>query len=142
MPIATASQARGAKTQKAAEHGGVRKTGRRKIARPLATHPGAKMLITFNSRRAKGKWSLKKPEHARWIQDQVGTLAKRFGVKVHQLENRGDALELLLSARTREAYQGFLRTLSGTVARQVTGARKGNPVGRFWDGLAHSRVVA
>ncbi len=35
----------------------------------------------------------------------------------------------------------FLRSFSGEVARAVTGARKGKPFGKFWDALAHSRVI-
>jgi hypothetical protein len=122
------------------EHGGKRRTGRRKGPRPLATRAGAKMIVTLSSRRAKGTWSFKRPAHATWIQSQVGALGKRFKVKIHRLENSGSQLELTISASGREGFQAFLRTLSGTVARHVTGARKGNPVGRFWDGLAHTRV--
>ncbi|MCM2280197.1 MAG: hypothetical protein NDJ89_19185, partial [Oligoflexia bacterium] len=31
--------------------------------------------------------------------------------------------------------------LTGTIARTITGARKGVRKGRFWDALAYSRVV-
>jgi hypothetical protein len=35
-----------------------------------------------------------------------------------------------------------LRTIGGLIARAATGAVKGRPVGKFWDHLAFSRVVA
>ena len=34
-----------------------------------------------------------------------------------------------------------MREVAGLIARAVTGARKGKVFGRFWDALAHSRVV-
>ncbi|MCM2324780.1 MAG: hypothetical protein NDJ90_16090, partial [Oligoflexia bacterium] len=34
-----------------------------------------------------------------------------------------------------------LRALTGTLARTVTGAKKGVKKGKFWDTLAYSRVV-
>jgi hypothetical protein len=47
----------------------------------------------------------------------------------------------LLRAQSRENFQAFLRAFAGLVARQVTGARKGKPSGRFWDALTYSRVL-
>jgi hypothetical protein len=50
---------------------------------------------------------------------------------------------LLVRARRRDAFQGFLRSFAGIVARVVTGSRKSRPLagGRFWSALAWSRVV-
>jgi hypothetical protein len=47
----------------------------------------------------------------------------------------------LLRARRREDFQGFLRSFAGLVARRVTGARRARPRGRFFSGLAWSRVI-
>jgi hypothetical protein len=49
----------------------------------------------------------------------------------------------LVRARRREAFQAFLRSFSGIVARIVTGARRGLPLrgGPFWSALAWSRIV-
>ena len=39
-------------------------------------------------------------------------------------------------------FQRFLRTVTGLIARHVTGARKGRPFGRrFWSHVAFTRVV-
>jgi len=56
--------------------------------------------------------------------------------------NVGNHLHLLARARRRADFQSFLRDLGGSLAIAVTGARKGNRIGRFWDKLAWSRVVA
>jgi hypothetical protein len=68
-------------------------------------------------------------------------MARRFGVKVYDFANVGSHLHLLIRARRREAFQAFLRSFSGIVARRVTGARRGRPTGRFFEDLAWSRVV-
>ncbi|MCM2279935.1 MAG: hypothetical protein NDJ89_17820, partial [Oligoflexia bacterium] len=41
----------------------------------------------------------------------------------------------------KDGFQAYLRALTGTIARTITGARKGVRKGRFWDALAYSRVV-
>ena len=69
-------------------------------------------------------------------------MAGRFGIRVYDFANVGSHLHLLLRARRRDAFQAFLRSFAGIVARRVTGARRGRPSGRFFSGLAWSRVVA
>jgi hypothetical protein len=69
-------------------------------------------------------------------------MARRFGVRVYDFANVGSHLHLILRARRREAFQSFLRSFAGIVARRVTGARRGQPAGRFFSGLAWSRVVS
>ncbi len=48
----------------------------------------------------------------------------------------------MIQSEQRESHQNYLRTLAGLLARAVTGAKKGSRKGRFWDGLAWSRVVS
>jgi REP element-mobilizing transposase RayT len=97
--------------------------------------------------------------------------ARQFGVVVHHYENMGNHLHLVVSFAKREGFRNFLRTVTAIIAREVTGARKGQPfvaknVGinfgtdfvtnsgpnvvsnaatakrvRFWDGLAVTRVI-
>ena len=35
----------------------------------------------------------------------------------------------------------FLKSFAATLARQITGARKGKVFGKFWDGLVYTRVL-
>jgi hypothetical protein len=68
-------------------------------------------------------------------------VALRHGVKVYEYANAGNHVHLLLRARRRSEFQAFLRAFAGLAARLVTGARRGRPVGKFWDELAYSRVI-
>jgi REP element-mobilizing transposase RayT len=71
----------------------------------------------------------------------VHETAEKYGVRVHRFSNVGNHLHLLISTKTRRGFQSFLRVLTGAIALLVTGTRKGNPIGKFWDKLAFSRVL-
>jgi len=118
-------------------HGGSHARGKRKTARPIATK--RTMLLTLKSSRARGEWSLHRFEKA--IEERVNALAKRFRVRVYRSVNVGNHLHLALRASSRREFQNFLRVLTQAIAFLVTGARKGNPIGKFWDALACSRIV-
>jgi REP element-mobilizing transposase RayT len=81
-------------------------------------------------------------KHDRAIRQIVRRMAQRFDVRVYDFANAGSHLHLVVRARRREGFQGFLRSFAGIVARQVMGATRARPRGRFFDGLAWSRVVA
>ena len=119
------------------EHGGAVRRGRRKLERPVSTR--RPMHVVLGSDRARGPWSLRK--HGRAVRESLREMAQRFGVRVYDFANVGSHLHLLVRARRREAFQGFLRSFAGIVARRVTGARRGRPAGPFFTGLAWSRVV-
>jgi len=69
-------------------------------------------------------------------------MARRFGVRIYEYANAANHLHLVVRARCRLAAQSFLRAFAGVVARIVTGARRGHRVGKFWDWLAYSRIIA
>jgi REP element-mobilizing transposase RayT len=100
------------------------------------------MHVVLSSKRATRSWSLRK--HERSVRAALRACAARTGVKVYDFANVGSHLHLLLRARRREEFQAFLRAFAGMVAQNVTGARRGRPLGggSFWSGLAWSRVVA
>jgi hypothetical protein len=121
-------------------HGGDERLGRRKLERPVSTRKP--MHVTLHSRRAKGAWSLRRHEQA--VREALRLCGRRSGVRVYDFANVGTHVHLLVRAKRREAFQMFLRSFAGLVARAVTGARRGRPLqgGRFWSGLAWSKVVA
>lgn len=121
------------------EHGGDVRLGMRKLARPLP--PARPVHLVLRSDRARGPWSLHSSKHQRRVAHESRRAAKRFGIRVQRYSNFGSSLHLVVSARRRGDFQAFLKTLAGLVARTVTGARKGRPVGRFWTGLAYSQVI-
>src|SRR4051794_24281934 len=98
------------------------------------------MHVVLTSERARGAWSLRR--HERAVRETLRDAAHRFGIRVYDFANVGTHLHLLVRARRRDAFQAFLRSFAGIVARRVTGARRGQPIGRFFSGLAWSRVVA
>jgi hypothetical protein len=121
-------------------HGGGIKVGQRKTSRPL--EPSLPLYLVLRSSRAKGSWSLKRPATEARVKETLSTLATRHKIKIFEFVNGGDQLHLLMRAKTRPGFQAFLRSFAGLTARAVTGAKKGKPAGKFWDGLTFSRVVA
>src|SRR5438477_9248412 len=91
------------------EHGGTTGRGRRKLERPVSTRPP--MHVVLASHRARGPWSLRK--HERVVRDALRAMADRFGVRVYEFANVGSHLHLLVRARRRDAFQGFLRSFAG-----------------------------
>ncbi|HEY8278250.1 MAG TPA: hypothetical protein VIH99_01415, partial [Bdellovibrionota bacterium] len=79
--------------------------------------------------------------HAEGVDRCVRGVADRFQIRVYRLQNVGNHLHLGVQARTRRDFQNFLRVLPQAIVFFVTKTRKGFAVGRFWDGLACSRVV-
>lgn len=122
------------------EHGGDVRKGKRKLARPL--NAKLPMHIVLRSSRAKGTWSMLRPALAARIKRTVHTLSRRCDVRVYRYANVGNHVHILGQARSRPAFQSFLRAFAGVTARIVTSARRGRPVGRFWDRLAYTRIVS
>src|ERR1700704_4977607 len=122
------------------EHGGALRRGHRKLERPVSTR--RPMHVVLHSARARGVWSMQ--AHRRKIREALRACVSPSGVRVYDFANVGSHLHLLVRARRREAFQAFLRSFAGIVARVVTGARRGQPLrgGPFWSALAWSRVVA
>lgn len=118
-------------------HGGQLATKKRKIIRPL--DPRRPVHITMRSSRARGRFNFRNHQVA--ITKIVERASQRSRIKLHRFANVGNHLHFLVSFKRREQCQRFMREVAGVTARVVTGARKGKPFGKFWDELAHSRVV-
>jgi REP element-mobilizing transposase RayT len=122
------------------DHGGDLGKGKRKIARPF--DPKRPLHVVLRSSRAQGKWSFLHPSHSKQVQQMIQETAQRHGIRIYRLANVGNHLHLLLSSKRKQDFQAFLRVIAGAIASWVTGAKKSNPVGRFWDQLAYSRIVS
>jgi hypothetical protein len=121
-------------------HGGDERKGKRKLARPI--DPKRAMHLVLRSERAKGDWSMLRIRNAKPIERILWTAARKNQVRIYRYANSGNHLHLLVKAKTRQGFQNFARTAAALIARAVTGAKKGNPTGKFWEGLMFSRVVA
>lgn len=133
-------------------HGGEHALGKRKSARPF--DPKQALHVVLRSSKAKGKLSMLSPQNCNHIETLLERLKKRWNVRVYRYANVGNHLHLLIRARSRAHWQGFIRELSGGIAMIVTGAKKGNRLKRvkatngseesrgFWDYLVFTRIVA
>jgi REP element-mobilizing transposase RayT len=122
-----------------AEHGGDVRSGKRKLARPFSAR--RPLHVVLRSTRARGAWSFRRPATEARLRQAMREQARRARVRVYEYANVGNHIHLLVRAKHRTELQVFLRSFAGVAARLVTGARKGHPVGRFWDTLAYSRIV-
>jgi len=129
-------------------HGGDHASGKRKVQRPF--DPKQALHVVLRSSKAQGQLSMLRPQHCNHIQALLHRLKKRWGVSVYRYANVGNHLHLLIRCRSRRAWQGFIRELSGGIAMIVTGAKKGNALSRgpvnttrgFWDHLVFTRIVS
>ncbi len=121
------------------EHGGDVRLRRRKLTRPIDTR--RPLHVVLRSTRARGAWSLRARTNDGVIRATLRRYARRYAVRIYEFANAGNHLHLLVRPTCRIGLQNFLRVFAGVSARLVTGARKGRPVGRFWDFLAYSRIV-
>lgn len=122
-------------------HGGehvFKRERKRKLERPLDSRKPLHLVLKSSA--AKGKMSFL--THKVAVDRIIVRNAKKFGVRIHDRVNVGNHLHLVLSFPSREAFQRFLKTVTGLIARHITGARKGKPFGRrFWDYTAFTRVI-
>lgn len=110
-------------------HGGDHTKGKRKTARPF--DPKQALHVVLRSSKARGRFSMLHPKHCNHVHNLVHRLKKRWNISVYRYANVGNHLHLLIRAKTRSAWQGFIRELSGGIAMLVTGARKGSPLKRM-----------
>jgi REP element-mobilizing transposase RayT len=122
------------------EHGGGVREGMRKLSRPF----DSKKFIhaTLRSKRARGKWSFLREQNRKKIDRAIYSFAEKFNVKIIRFANSGNHLHILLKARTRDDLQRFFKVIGGLIPRFVTQARRGSPIGKFWDGLTYSKIVS
>jgi hypothetical protein len=121
------------------QHGGASTKGRRKLERPLSKK--RPLHLVLKSDKAKGQLSFLAVKNRTWVQQLLYSKAKRFGVKISDYANVGNHLHLKVRIGNRHAFQQFLKSVTTLIARHVTGARRGRPFGRFWQGLAFTRVL-
>jgi len=120
-------------------HGGTPTKGKRKEFRPLSSRKTIHLVL--KSDKATGTYSFLNLKNKPMVEQIIYTKAKKFGVKIAEIANAGNHLHIKLRAQSREAFQKFLKAVTCLIARKVTGARKGKKFGRFWQGLAFTRVI-
>lgn len=119
------------------EHGGEVRKGKRKLARPLVTK--RPMHLTLRSSKARGVWNFLKRKGQ--IHLTMLDTAEKFSIKILGYENVGNHLHLIIQGKSRRQIRAFLRVFPQKVMFLVTGAKKGNAKGRFFDEIIYSRIV-
>ncbi len=122
---------------KRATHGGTSLKKRRKTKRPLT--PGAITHLVLKSSKAQGELSFY--AHKELVHSLLKQKAKKFFVELHGFVNMGNHLHIKVRFKDRKRFQQFLKSYTALLARKITGAKKGSRFGKFWDGLAYTRVL-
>jgi hypothetical protein len=121
-------------------HGGSRLKSHPKIARPVSIKRS--MHLVLRSSLAKGPLTFLQQERSRNITRIISNQAAKFGVKIYRLANAGNHLHLIVLPRSRRGFAGFIRSISGLIARQTLGAERGCARDvKFWDARPFSRIV-
>jgi REP element-mobilizing transposase RayT len=122
---------------KAMSFGGSKLKKRRKIARPLI--PGAIHHVVLKSSKAVGPLSFYKNKNLTTA--LLKERSKKYFIEIIQWVNMGNHLHLKVRFKSRQNFQNFLRTFTAILARKITGAHRSKSFGRFWDGLAFTRII-
>src|SRR5947209_7277270 len=70
------------------EHGGGIRKGKRKLARPIDSKRA--MHLVLKSERAKGHWSMLRPQYTRNIRRIADKAAQKNGVRIYKFANSGN----------------------------------------------------
>jgi len=119
--------------------GALLKNSHAKSKRPVTLR--APMHLVLQSSIAKGPFSLH--QHQRRVQKIVYDQGRKFGIRIYRLANAGHHFHMILSPGSRRGYQGFIRAISGLIARAALRVERGQAKGlKFWDQRPFSRVIS
>lgn len=98
--------------------------------------------LILHSAHAIGERSFRRRRNAEVVFDIIKAQSERFNVRLYGYGNGGSHLHLKLSPRSRRGYCGFIRAVSGLIARAITGAQRNRAKRiKFWSARPFSRVV-
>lgn len=118
-------------------HGGMSLKKRRKVKRPLI--PGLVTHVVLKSSKAKNHLSFYK--HKKLVSFLLKEKSQKFFIEIIDWVNMGNHLHLKVKFKDPKRMGQFLKAFTAMLARKITGAKKGNKFGKFWDGLAYTRVL-
>jgi REP element-mobilizing transposase RayT len=109
-----------------------------KERRPLSTKKA--MHLVVRSTMAKGPLSLLR--NNKKISEILFKQAKDCGVKIYRFANAGNHLHLIILPASRTAFNRFIRSVTGLIARFVLRAQRGMAKGlQFWDLRPFTRIL-
>ncbi len=119
--------------------GGASTLGKRKVARTIL--PNKWIHLCLKSQKAVGVLSLLHPRVREKIESLIRQKAKKFFVELNSAVNMGNHFHLKIRVIRKDDFIKFLKSITGLIARIVTGAKKGVKFGKFWDAIAYTRVL-
>ncbi len=109
-----------------------------KEKRPITTRKS--MHLVMRSLLAVGTRSFLRQDQK--LQAIINKQAKRFGVKIYRFANGGNHLHIVILPRSRKAFNAFIRSITGLIARFVMKTQRGTPMREsFWEKRPFTRVV-
>lgn len=102
---------------------------------------GSPFHLVLRSSKASGALSFLHRKNKVKVEGVVRHQASKFDVRIAKFATVGNHLHLMLRFSRRKNFQKFLKSVTALIARFITGARRGNPFGKFWDALAFTRVL-
>jgi REP element-mobilizing transposase RayT len=117
----------------------------RSTPRPLSTRET--MHLVLRSSRARGSWSMQRPEHRSSVANLVRRFSLRHGVRVLSFANVGNHLHFHIQITSRRTYVPFIRALTSSIAMAITGVSRWSRLDsrtrlKFWDYRPFTRVLA
>ena len=101
------------------------------------------MHIVLRSSLAKGKYSMLHKDKGKRIRQTIEAQAKRFHINIYEFANVGNHIHLLVKTHSRDLFKGFLRAISGLIARITLGVERGSAMAlKFWDQRPFTRIVS
>jgi REP element-mobilizing transposase RayT len=112
-----------------------------KTKRPLNEKKALHLVL--RSTLAKGRYSFKNKVFEEKIWDIIRKHSRKNNIKIYEYANASNHLHLLIRAKAREDYVRFIKTITGLIARLVSGIEKGSRLKRkFWDARPFTRIVS
>ena len=111
--------------------------GRRKHQRPLAFK--RPIHIVLRSEKACGRWSFISTPTRRKVEKWLTKFAMKNSLRMYEKAIVSNHLHLLVKFPSREAYNAFIRALSGTLPRSIF--RFQSKTESFWDHRPFTRIV-
>lgn len=96
--------------------GSLLRTGRRKTMRPLATKAPVHLVLKAQNNLL--LFRIRNP-----IEGQFKKLNARFGITQYSLAVQGDHIHAVIRIPSRRLYRGWIRALTGTMARKFKGLK-------------------
>ncbi|HEX4924063.1 MAG TPA: hypothetical protein VFV50_08255 [Bdellovibrionales bacterium] len=118
--------------------GGAHLTSHPKEKRPISIKKPVHLVM--RSHHAKGPRSFFR--HDQKILALISKQGRRFGVKLYRYANGGNHLHMVILPESRRAFNAFIRSVTGLIARLVLGAQRGAPKElQFWERRPFTRIV-